>query len=655
MARETKADKLTRIHSEAMEEFNEIYSAEQDNRMQCLEDRRFLSIPGAPWEGDLGKQFENKPRLEVNKLLLAHGKLVNEYRNNRIQVDFAPNGETDEEDSLSDKLDGLYRADMTDSCAQDAKDNAYEDATSGGIGAWRLSSDYEKDESDRQRIRVEPIYDADSSVFFSLDSVKPDKSDASRAFILKPYAKKAAMAKWGEGIASWQNPNTLQEFDWCTPDVVYVAEYYRVEESKEWRYTYKPAIGEEVTYTDADFESDETLEETLAATGFVETKRRKYSKKAVYKYILSGSGILEDCGRIAGQNIPVVIQYGKRKIIDGTERTFGVVRFLKDLSRLKNMQVSKLAELSAYSSREKPIFTPEQIAGHQTIWRDDNISEYAYLTINATTDANGNKVMSGPVGYTKPPQLPPAMAALLQLTESDISEMLGNQQQADKMVSNISGKAVEMIQERIDAQAFLYMDNAAKAERRCGEIWLSMAKELYSQPKRKMKAINKEGEISEVELMIPKLGEDDELKYDNDISNADYKVTVEVGPASTSKRAKTVRELMETLRVTTDPETKVVLESMIMMNTDGEGLSELRPYFRRKLVKIGAIKPNEEEAEAMQMAQGKQDPNQVFLEAAAEEAKAKASKARADVVETIASAELKQAQAAKTQAETAMM
>jgi hypothetical protein len=93
----------------------------------------------------------------------------------------------------------------------------------------------------------------------------------------------------------------------------------------------------------------------------------------------------------------------------------------------------------------------------------------------------------------------------------------------------------------------------------------------------------------------------------------------------------------------------------MMMNMDGEGLGELKPYFRRKLVKIGAIKPNDEEAQAMDMAQGQPDPNAVFMQAAAEEAQAKASKARADVVETIASAELKQAQAEKTQAETALM
>ncbi len=47
--------------------------------------------------------------------------------------------------------------------------------------------------------------------------------------------------------------------------------------------------------------------------------------------------------------------------------------------------------------------------------------------------------------------------------------------------------------------------------------------------------------------------------------------------------------------------------------------------------------------------QGKpQDPNAMYLQAAAEEATAKAAKARADTVETVASAELKRAQTLET-------
>jgi hypothetical protein len=88
------------------------------------------------------------------------------------------------------------------------------------------------------------------------------------------------------------------------------------------------------------------------------------------------------------------------------------------------------------------------------------------------------------------------------------------------------------------------------------------------------------------------------------------------------------------------------------MNMEGEGMGDVRKFFRKQLLQLGAVEPTEEEREEMmaaqQAAQQQQDPNAVFLAAAAEEAQAKAQKARADVIETIADAEYKQAKAAET-------
>jgi hypothetical protein len=56
-----------------------------------------------------------------------------------------------------------------------------------------------------------------------------------------------------------------------------------------------------------------------------------------------------------------------------------------------------------------------------------------------------------------------------------------------------------------------------------------------------------------------------------------------------------------------------------------------------------------------QAAQGQEpDPNSIFLQAAAEEAVAKAAKARADTVETIAEAELKRARTVETLSKVSM-
>ena len=125
MARLTNDQRLANVHARAMARFDDIQSSLRDERLQCLQDRRFYSIAGAQWEGPLGEQFENRPRFEVNKIHLAVIRIINEYRNNRISVDFVSK-EGDEYDALADTCDDLWRADEQDSCAEEAYDNAFE-------------------------------------------------------------------------------------------------------------------------------------------------------------------------------------------------------------------------------------------------------------------------------------------------------------------------------------------------------------------------------------------------------------------------------------------------------------------------------------------------------------------------------------------------
>ena len=653
MARLSNDQRLANLHDEALAQFDDVQSALRDERLQCLQDRRFYSLAGSQWEGPLWDQYENKPKFEVNKIMLAVIRVVNEYRNNRITVDFVSKDGA-ENDKLAEVCDGLYRADEQASVADEAYDNAFEEAVGGGIGAWRLRTVYENEEDpedDRQRIRIEPIFDADSSVFFDLQAKRQDKSDARFCFVVTSMTRQAYKDTWGDDPASWPKIIHQYEFDWCTPDVVYVAEYYKVEEKTETIRIFQTITGEEERYTQADFAKDEILEETLAAIGTVEVRQRRIKTKRVRKYIMSGGKILEDAGYIAGKCIPIVVVYGKRWFVDNVERCMGHVRLAKDAQRLKNMQLSKLGEISALSSVEKPILTPEQVAGHQVMWAEDNLKDYPYLLINPITDQNGNQAVSGPVAYTRSAAIPPAMAALLQITETDMQDILGNPAGADKMVSNISGKAVEMIQARVDGQAFIYMSNFAKGMKRCGEIWLSMAKDIYTEDKRKMKTIAPTGEAGMVELMQPTIDQETgEVVMANDLTSATFDVIADVGPSSSTKRQATVRALTGMLQITQDPETAQVITAMAMMNMEGEGISDANAYFRKKLLRMGVVKPTDMEAEElMAEMQGKpQDPNAMYLQAAAEEATAKAAKARADTVETVASAELKRAQTLET-------
>ena len=671
MAR-TKAERLAKVHTEAIDGFNRAYEGCADERRQAVEDRRFYSIPGAQWEGPFRELFARRPRLEVNKVHLSVMRIINEYRNNRITVDFTSKDGTTS-DKLADTCDALYRADEQDSGAQEAYDNAFEEAVGGGFGAWRLRTAYENeydDEDERQRIRIEPIYDADTSVFFDADSKRQDKSDAKHAWVVYSVTRNGYMDEWGDDPATWPKDSETTLFDWSTPDVVYLAEYYCVEEKRETIHVFKTLTGEELRYTDDDLEDMSESEEDdngdyvegsvdagiemLALEGTDKVREKRVRKRKVRKYIMSGGKVLEDCGYIAGKCIPIVPVYGKRWFVDNVERFMGQVRLAKDPQRVKNMQLSKLAELAALSPVEKPIFTPEQMAGHQVLWAEDNLKNNPYLLVNKIEDAAGNMQAAGPLGYTKPPAIPPAMAALLQLTEQDMAEILGSQQQADVMQPSMSGKAVELIQQRVDMQSFIYMSNFAKGMQRCGEIWLDMAREVYVEEGRKMKGIGEQGGSEAVVLNQPFMDEEGVQTFRNDLTGADFDVSVDVGPSFNSRRESMVRGLTGLMQMTTDPQDMTILSAMAIMNMEAEGLGEIKQYYRKKLVGMGVLMPNDQEREEMAAAaeaaaqQQQPDPQQAYLQAAAQKEMALADKAVADTELARANARRSEADAIET-------
>ena len=665
MARLSKEARLARIHETALAEYNRVWSASRDERSQARDDRRFVAVPGAQWEGLWSDQFENRPRLEVNKTLLATIRVYNEYRNNRITVDFVPK-DGSKSDELADTCDGLFRADWQDSAGEEAGDNAFEEAVAGGMGAFRLMArkeDEYDDESDHQRISFEPIYDADTSVFFDLDAKRYDKSDATHCWVVYSVSRQSYIDKFDDDPATWPKDIATGLFDWASPDVVYIADYYRVEERREDMVRFEMPDG-----TTRDFEAEDVTGEgepgsedyeppseevqLVELLGGVIIKEWQRRTRKVRKYRMSGAKVLEDCGYIAGKHIPIIPVYGKRWFIDNIERFMGVVRPAKDPQRLKNMQLSKLAEIAALSAVEKPILQPEQVAGREQYWAEDNIKNYPYLLVNPITDAQGNPMPTGPLAYTKPPQIAPAMAALLQLTETDMAELLGNGQQADKMVSNISGKAVEMIQNRIDMNAFIYMSNMAKSMKRAGEVWLSMASDVYVDDDRAMKSVGEMGDVSSVKLMKPIIDpETGEQKLANDLRKARFDVTVDVGPSFTSRRAATVRAITGMMQLTSDPTDQKVLNALALMNMEGEGLGDVREFYRKQLVQIGVLQPNEEERQAMQAQAGQAaqpDAQVLYLQAETAKAEAQTIEAQARTVTAQANAEKAQADAIAT-------
>lgn len=649
MARQTKSERLKEVHQRAMRDFNRAYMASWTIRKDAMESRRFVDVVGAMWEGVWGEQFANRPRFEINKVAKSVRRVFNEYRANRITVDFKPATGEQKDEEIADLLDGLYRADEQASNAQEAYDTAFQEGIKGGYGAFRLRTEYEDDgdeENEDQRIVFEPIHDADISVYFDINAKRYDKADARWCIVLTPIAKDAYEEEYEDySVASWSQPYNTYYFEWVTADVVWVAEYYEREEHycKVFTYVLEPTGDEQKVYSNQ-FETKAELQaeqDRLEMMGYVMQKERKLEYYKVRKYLLNGSEVIDDCGYIPGEHIPVIPYFGERSIIQGIERAQGIVQQGKDSQRLYNVQISTIAETAALGQATKPIFFPEQIAGHEYRWAQDNLQNYPFLTINPVTGADGEPRYDVPINFTQPRQIPPAVATLAELANRDIQDVTGNIDQATELQSNVSGIAVQNVQNRLDMGVFGYMDNMAQTVRRCGEVWLSMRRAIETR-ERTIVTMAEDGSQSYDQINMPVINPDtgaEELK--NDISRGKFKVVVDVAPSFTTRRDSTVQRVIELIGAIADPSAQSVLMNFALMNMNGEGMTPLRKFARTQLVQMGVEKPTEEEQKQMQEAAVNQQPSaqDQYLMAAAAEKQVNAQKAAVDIERLAADAD----------------
>ncbi|MBB4857005.1 hypothetical protein HNO88_000302 [Novosphingobium chloroacetimidivorans] len=638
----------------ALRQFDENTSETLAERALALQDRRFVFIEGAQWEGEMGEQFENSPRLQINKTQRGHDKIINDYRANRFTVNFRPVGDEGDDDT-AELLNGLLHADIYRSKGQLAFDNAFSEGAAGGMGAWRLCNEYEDesdDKNDRQRIRIEMIADADQCVFFDRAAKLYDKSDARHAYVLNAMTPDAFKEEYGDDrLVSWPENMKLPSFDWFRGDVVWVAEYYEVEHvSRELRIYTRDATGEEFRYWTEDMA--EGQDDDLKTRGFTR-RTRKIKRKRVHKWILSGAEVLEDCGFIAGERIPIVPFYGKRVVIDNVERFKGHVRDAKDPAKAYNAQVSKLIETASLAPREVPIFAPEQMEGLQSHWANMNIERHPYGLAHPITDpVTGGIVQTGPVAYVKPPDVPPAMAALIQIMGNDIAEITNGDDGSMEIKSNVSGEAMDIAASRVDAKSFIYMDNFKLSMQAFGEIYYSQAKEVYVEEGRKVETMDEDGETA-----VATLGEtvaDQKtgiVSRRYDLSVGRFNVIADVTEATATRRDKTVRTMMTLAQAATSVQSLELGQAALLTavsNMDGEGMGKLQDYAHKLSVQLGLDEMTAEEQQAAQAAQqnAQPDPQAQALAAQAQALQAQAGKLTADTqlsqaktVQTLASAQ----------------
>lgn len=651
-----QTDALQEVHSRALLNFDAAYTQNQEVRQMVVEDIRFITEAGAMWEGNLSRQFAGRPKMEQDLISREIDRIYGEYCQNRVTVNFRP-ADTVTDDKASELLDGMFRADMEESDGQEATDNAILDAIKGGFGAVRLKvDDYDDDYGEKkQRICIDPIYDAADSVWFDPNSKKADKSDAKWAVWLQRMRREAYEEEWGEKAAtSFATPGMGLTFDaWFAVDWVYIAKYYECEEVNAELVTYiRPDTGESAEY---ERDAIEDVIDDLTERGFLEQATRKVKRKKVHLYCMDGNVVLEDEGYIAGEHIPLVPMYGRRAVLNGVEYVEGIVRKAKDSQRIHNMQISLLSDAAAGGARQRPIVAPMQVKGLEGHWANKDVSNTPYLPLHPLVDKAGNLLQAGPLAYEQPPQIPPAMQALVELTTQGIAQITGANPSLEQTQSNVSAEAMQSATARADSRSYNIADQARKMFKRIGIVYKAMAKEVYAEP-RDVRVIAPDGTDSIMrindEVIDAETGRPVVL---NGLAKMKFNVAVDVGPSFNSQKDATVSVLQDIYAAMdpADPKRGAVL-SMMIDNLTADGIDDLKRINRQQMLASGVAQPrNDEEIQIViqaQQAAANQppDPQSQALIAVAAEAEAKAQKAQADTMKAMAEVEKFRAETAET-------
>jgi len=612
------------------------YNYSQTNREKAANDMLFYFI--TQWDDDTLVESQLAYRGEFNILKKAGRQIIADLAANPVEIDFEPINETRHD--AAELADGLYRKGCNHNTSIEAFENAKQENVVCGNGAWEIYAEYESNRSGNtnQVLKRRPIYESNATVFWDPNAKLLDKSDAQYVSKLTAYSedgyKILVKDLTGEeldsvNVESFKTPQQDYAFPWYITGEgkkIYVVSFYHRTKVKEKMLTMVDPFGTKMELIEAALEK---VMDDMMSAGYSIESEKMIERWRVIKYIASGSEIL-DSSVIAGEHIPIVPIYGEHSYVDNEEHYEGVTRLAKDPQRLRNFQLSYLADISSQSPRKQPIFFPEQIAGFEYMYQNAGIeNRYPYLLQNRT-DINGQPLPIGQVAEMPDQAIPAALAASIQVSRQAVEDVANPGLPQDIADPDLSGKAVIALQNRLDMQSMVYQEHYKHGKRRDAEIYASMAPEIYDVP-RKVKIELPDGTKKDVQAMSSVIDkETGDIVFLNDLRSSEFDVTSKIGPSFASKRDQTIDQIKDMLMMMSpeDPMKRALqLKQLALM--DGVEFDDIREYANNQLVLSGVKKPQTPEQEKM-LKKAKETPKEPAADMVL--AKAEELKGQADLM-----------------------
>ena len=544
----------------ARDRFAIVQSAEDHIRKAALEDLHFVYNVGAgQWPEDIRKQREEdkRPCLTSNKLRKFVAQVANRERENRISINVVP--VDDKSDINTAKvIEGIIRNIEYQSSADETYARAGENAITGGFGYWRILTNYTED-SFEQEITIEAI---DNPFTVYMDPKE------RFCFIREAMTEKEFKVQYPDAQPEdFELASRGEEWEmWYEPEKVYIAEYFVKEPETKTLAQVKNPTTNEIDIVEL---KGKATKESLEQNGYEVLQTREVKGHKIMWYKITGSQILEK-EEMPGKYIPVVQVLGDRINVAGKEYKRGLIRDGKDPQRMYNYWLTSMTEKVALAPKAPFLVTPQEISGHETMWKEANIKNQPYLLYNA----QGQRIPQ----RQRPAEIDPGSMGLLNIANADIKDVLGMYEPTLGQQSNErSGIALRTRQNKADLGTFLFPDNLRRALIKTGKILIDLIPVIYD-TERMVRVLGYEGEEKIVPINMEYTDNETGQVMIHDLSVGKFDVQADTRVYS-SRRQETADLMIQAMQYA--PALAPIFADLVFKYMDSPGAQEIEQRIKQ--------------------------------------------------------------------------
>lgn len=578
------------VVDEASRRFNRCAEWDAAWRERFIEDIKFRhgdSDNGYQWPNATrrSRDVDAKPCLTINIIRQHNLMITNEMRRNKSEVRVVGSGNGATAES-AEMMDMIVKQIQWASQAQNAYTLARAFQVDGGVGYWRIRSDYVEDQF-YQELFIEGIPDP-LSVYIDPDVQTADASDMKFGFIFDLVPKTLWRSEYPKfaDVGGAEAPLGDMSVDdgFTLKDHVRVAEYFRIVDKPDtlWGFDYQ---GQWKTIRQS-LMTDQMIDSIIDRPS---TQSRKIKVPTVEWYKIAGQQRI-DHTIWPGKRIPIVRCLGEEIIIEGILDRKGHTRAMKDAQRMYNYNASAQVENVALQSKTPWTAAAAAIEEHEVDWATANTQNKSVLVFNHLDD-DGNPL---PAQALPQRQQPPAPSQAYEIgMNTAFQQMMMSsgqwQNQMGMMGNERTGEAIKQRQDQGDTATYHFKDNFDVALLNTGRLLVELIPVFYD-TQRVLRIQADDGDDFDL-LIDPAQAQAAQLRRAHDGTVAQrifnpqvgrYDVRALPGNAST-RREDTVNAL--TLILTQAPQLSGIIGDLLLRAMDFKEAQEAAQRLRRMVPK----------------------------------------------------------------------